>query len=479
LSLFQYSIAEPSALLEATTKKPRMGGNAFASGPDALYTPRMPPEVYECIRDHCQRILRQLFVVVASPIEGPGKQDYGDIDIFVALPRDQVCPSKEASAAVQNAGNHEDPLKAAAAILGVGRTRSGGIDVAHFAMPWPPKTSDDMEAPDDAPLYVQVDVRVCPSVERVAWFLFKDCHGDLWSLLGSMIRPFGLTVDEEALWLRIPEIERHDRKKAKIRLTGEPSEILRFLGLDPYGTEWETKFSSTNDLFTYATSCRFFNLKQAPESEKPVNSGPTQAGNTSKTPSKEKKKIASRPAYRKFVEEFLPESRHESKEMCQLMTRDVIRDEAFNSFLGVRHQYNTRLLAWRKQIQRENLFRDVIQPAFPVPMKPDFPADENKTSIWVGCVTKAFKKVILNDDRSYGVYPSNALDGHGMFDEEEIKKFVVCEFESLADAAWDRHRREYREQLEKKLPKSSQQQIAAAVKKREESLTAEADTQEG
>ncbi len=61
--------------------------------------------------------------------------------------------------------------------------------------------------------------------------LFKHAHGDIWNLLGSTIRPFGLTVDEDALWLRIPEIEKFDRKKAKIRLTSDPVEVIRFLGL--------------------------------------------------------------------------------------------------------------------------------------------------------------------------------------------------------------------------------------------------------
>lgn len=55
-----------------------MGGLAFASGPDPIVTPRMKPHVYRAVRDQCQEKLRDLFVVVAAPIEGPAKSSFGD-----------------------------------------------------------------------------------------------------------------------------------------------------------------------------------------------------------------------------------------------------------------------------------------------------------------------------------------------------------------------------------------------------------------
>lgn len=57
-----------------------MGGNAFD-----LYTPRMRPEAYRTIRDRCQKKLRELFVVVATPIEGPAKADHGDSELIPKL----------------------------------------------------------------------------------------------------------------------------------------------------------------------------------------------------------------------------------------------------------------------------------------------------------------------------------------------------------------------------------------------------------
>lgn len=55
-----------------------MGGLAFASGPDPVFTPRMSPNVYRAVRDRCQERLREVFVIVATPIEGPAKTSFGD-----------------------------------------------------------------------------------------------------------------------------------------------------------------------------------------------------------------------------------------------------------------------------------------------------------------------------------------------------------------------------------------------------------------
>ncbi|RYO75207.1 hypothetical protein DL762_010136 [Monosporascus cannonballus] len=62
-----------------------MGGFGFRrEGNDLnLHTPRMPPHVYRHIREKVHTALRQRFPVVASPIESPGKIDYGDVDVFV------------------------------------------------------------------------------------------------------------------------------------------------------------------------------------------------------------------------------------------------------------------------------------------------------------------------------------------------------------------------------------------------------------
>lgn len=59
------------------------------------------------------------------------------------------------------------------------------------------------------------------------------------------------------MWLRIPEIEKIDKKKARVFLSSDPAEVLHFLGLEVEGF-WTEPFSSVQALFEYATTCRLF-----------------------------------------------------------------------------------------------------------------------------------------------------------------------------------------------------------------------------
>ena len=64
-----------------------MGGLAFNKGTDALRTPRMPRCVYLHVKKECTRILQTLYDTVESPIDGPDKDDYGDVDLLVQGPK--------------------------------------------------------------------------------------------------------------------------------------------------------------------------------------------------------------------------------------------------------------------------------------------------------------------------------------------------------------------------------------------------------
>ena len=51
-------------------------------------------------------------------------------------------------------------------------------------------------------------------------------------MLGTTIRPFGLTANAKGLHVRIEEIELLDRKRSTIYLTKDPREVCQLLGLD-------------------------------------------------------------------------------------------------------------------------------------------------------------------------------------------------------------------------------------------------------
>lgn len=68
-----------------------------------------------------------------------------------------------------------------------------------------------------------------------------------------------MTVNDKGMYLRIPEIEKVDRKKSMVLLTDEPTRILEFIGLDP--KKWFTRFASRDEMFEYAAGCRLFWVK--------------------------------------------------------------------------------------------------------------------------------------------------------------------------------------------------------------------------
>ena len=49
--------------------------------------------------------------------------------------------------------------------------------------------------------------------------LFRHAHADLWSILGTLIRPYGLTINHTGLHLRIPHLESLHKARAAVHLT--------------------------------------------------------------------------------------------------------------------------------------------------------------------------------------------------------------------------------------------------------------------
>lgn len=107
-----------------------MGGSAFAAGASPFYTPRMPKAIYHAVKSQCHAALRDHYYVVASPIDGPGKEDFGDVDILLACPK-------------HSPASREDTLSELSETLGAVKTIADkGKDISgHFAIPWPDEGS--------------------------------------------------------------------------------------------------------------------------------------------------------------------------------------------------------------------------------------------------------------------------------------------------------------------------------------------------
>lgn len=428
-----------------------MGGSAFSSGLDPLFTPRMPPDVYRYVKGMLHARLRELFVCVASPIEGPAKTDFGDVDILVAMEKE---PADEQSllASVQRS------LGSERAIIPKGPAS------ANMAIAWP----HHLLSPGANPrCHIQVDVHICRSLDEMSWILFKHAHSDMWGILGSIIRPYGLTVDEGAMHIRIPEIEKLNRNRAKIHLTSDAVETLHFLGL-PVDIFWEQPFASAEDLFEYAARCRWFWVP--PETSN--GDGDEDAGVASYPGGEEGRKrlkandrrwMRTRSLFRRFFDEFVPGcraagrfSRPRDGDLTTKQLRDLVRRDAFERFPAARSEYESTLASWCQEQEAGQVWNSCIQGNVPVDLEPSYR----------GAVCSALKKIILRGDESFGVVPAAPLQTtQGFWRLDQVSEFVREHWETVGAIAWNLQQERYRAHLAKKRLRGEAEEVRTAVEK--------------
>ena len=180
---------------------------------------------------------------------------------------------------------------------------------------------------------MQVDVHVCPK-GLFEWTVFHQSHGDLWNILGTALRPLGLTINDIGLHIRIPEIECFDRKRSLVHLTSEPSSVLRFLGLDEgsYWRGWQT----INGMFAYATGMRFWTKDVYVKEDLKAN---------------DKKRLVQREIYRRFLEEWVP--RIPEKGSAETTARESVKDEALKVF-GKQQDWEEVKRMWKAEKEEKD-----------------------------------------------------------------------------------------------------------------------------
>ncbi|KAL9614460.1 MAG: hypothetical protein Q9167_001063 [Letrouitia subvulpina] len=290
-----------------------MGGKAFSHGSSPLSTPRIPPALYFFLHDRCLTELSTFFIHVETPVEGPEKDSYGDLDFVACSPL--PCYS----------------LEAVSQSINTVRSVSNAGTIS-FAVPYP-----DLE---DS--FVQLDLHVCPE-EDFKWLLFRHSHGDLWAILGPSMRGVGLVVNEKGLYLRIPEIEGLNRKKSQLQLTSDPGEVLDFLGLDQ--ERYQQRFETRNALFEYACGMRFFQPKAYVRDTLTTN---------------DRKRTVKRDQYAKFLDEFLPAKQTEKGEKWRELNieREKVSNDAPQRF-GRSKDLEDRLMQWRQGIEEQKRKREM------------------------------------------------------------------------------------------------------------------------
>ncbi|MCJ1394489.1 hypothetical protein MMC18_007367 [Xylographa bjoerkii] len=281
-----------------------MGGKAFSHPPHSLSTPRIPHAIYLFLRDKYIALLSTFYQNVASPIEVPEKASHGDIDILVSEPR-----STTTIHSISQALNTKTSIS------------TPGSPSTSFAVPFP-------GSPDD---YIQLDIHVC-AASNFDWELFTASHGDLWNLLGTSLRGFGLTANNIGLNLRIAEIEHLDRKRSMLFLTSDTTSVLDLMGLDVQ--RYWRQFETVNELYEYAISTRFFRKDRYVREILKSN---------------DRKRMGKRPLYQQFVDEWLPQRSH-VEEQSELvgMTRESVLEEVLERY-GKKGEYGEILRAWREE----------------------------------------------------------------------------------------------------------------------------------
>ena len=260
----------------------------------------------------------------------------------------------------------------------------------NFAIPWP-GSSDSSKRKEER--FVQIDIKICPTLKILEWELFHSAHGDLWNILGSTVRKFGLTVNNMGMYLRIAEIEAKDRKKSMILLTDEPGRILKFLGLEE--EPWWKEFGSREEMFEYAARCRMFWVKDLGEESE--GGSPTEktfeittlegqeGGDEGKKKLKhnDRQRMKKRPIFREWMDEFIPKCRAEGRYATSQnppVTREQVRDEAFIEFGSeIKTTYETRLREWKLETHTDNLWRVVLKGSVPEDIDPQFRAASIRT----------------------------------------------------------------------------------------------------
>ncbi|KAK5064371.1 hypothetical protein LTR84_000204 [Exophiala bonariae] len=309
-----------------------MGGHAFPSA----HTPRMPENVYRSVLEHVESRLKEHFEHVGHAIEGPEKFTHGDIDVFVATPINPSHllkpPGGQFLADIIQGKQFSKP--------------SGGSSVS-ILIDWPEEfaseipTLNDDEEPQDSTgntksAHIQVDLTICSNSTGLEWLLFLHAHGDLWAMLGGIIRRLGLTNSHKGLAIRIEETEGYNKERSRVTMTNDPYQVLRFLGLNI--ERYFKPFSTLDEMMSYVTTCRFHDPRRG--------AGKPREG----LKSNERQRANKRAAYTYWVDEYLPAHQNDPCRRDAHKTRDEVIEIATRFF---DLEFTTRYDEQKKKIVHE------------------------------------------------------------------------------------------------------------------------------
>ncbi|ETI26679.1 hypothetical protein G647_10339 [Cladophialophora carrionii CBS 160.54] len=459
-----------------------MGGSAFTA--DGLSTPRMPPTVYHAVLAQAEEILKKHFKLVGHPIEGPAKVSHGDIDILVAEPVDRQLvlgratgdllarllgaktwkkmggnstynlalpwPDEFKDHVVEGECKHDvrhqqhsvddmqshDPTPEPTPgsennTLGTAKDttdRSVAADASTTSVESPESSIylSTLRLPRKATpeKYIQVDINIMPTAAYFDWHMFLEAHGDLWSILGGILRRFGLTVASKGLCVRIAEVEKQNKEQARVLATNDPNTVLEYLGLDK-GRYWQP-FDSWDKMLEYVARCRFHNPAQWKTRSQYEDIEETQGeqanGTESKAPipllkANDRQRAAKRPLFGYWIETYLPAHVDDAPGKSAFLTREEVVDDA-KQFFGSEFadKFEARKSKMIRVMGTDRLWADI---------RKELPIEGTE----VGWVMKGMKREIVG---KHGDSPSGgALEGL----EDVRQAFENCRFDDVLEWA--------------------------------------------
>lgn len=227
-------------------------------------------------------------------------------------------------------------------------------------------------------------------------------------------------------------------------LSKDPVEIIHFLGMKVEGF-WDEPFESVDALFDYATTCRLFWVRDTPASVAKVDAdaagvvGGEEGQGSLK--SNERRRLAGRLVYRRWINEFVPGLRAEGRFRRNRLGKSVeevramVRNEAFERFF-VEAEYRERLREWQLKRDWEQM-KILIKESVPSIMDPQRRA----------CVVAALMKVVLEGDKSFGFDPSGFRLADGFYDTNAVRSFIHNNLEEVGKVAWARQQQRAREAM--------------------------------
>lgn len=270
------------------------------------------------------------------------------------------------------------------------------------------------------------------------------------------------------MYLRIPEIEFENKKKARIFLTHQPAEALDFLGMSHQNGEWETPFASVDEMFEYAARCRWFILwprevedshpgeeDHEAEAAAAVPAAAAAAAFRDKLKSNDRARMRQRPIFARWVEEFVPSCMATGRcvvdpfadpKRTRASVREEVRALAFATFPGVEDGYNNQLAAWTKEkarifvkntlIKKDMCLPDSIAHVLPTPQEGGGRMGDIE-KVWRGVLRSALIKIVVEGDESFdGIELPKLRDEKGVLIVDEVKAFIADNWETIGRVAW-------------------------------------------